>query len=130
MAISAAVTVGAASDPAQDLVVAKAGKVVVGVGTHADPEMGAVVMQQANDRIVGLVDAGEQQGTCRKRASAARRRVPRRAKLKRGTVKRMNPCLVHGCDISVSDPPSDTSAGGIPPAVLHTCRAVAGIQLR
>ena len=62
MAISAAVTVGDAGDSILDAVVAKAGKVRVGPGRHADSEMGPVVTAAARDRITGLIGRGEEQG--------------------------------------------------------------------
>jgi malonate-semialdehyde dehydrogenase (acetylating) / methylmalonate-semialdehyde dehydrogenase len=62
MAISAAVTVGAAGDAVVDAVTAKAGKIRVGPGRDSTSEMGPVVTAQARDRIVGLIDSGERQG--------------------------------------------------------------------
>jgi malonate-semialdehyde dehydrogenase (acetylating)/methylmalonate-semialdehyde dehydrogenase len=62
MAISAAVTVGAAGDPLVEAVNAKARDVVVGPGRGERSEMGPVVSAAARDRIVGLIDAGESQG--------------------------------------------------------------------
>jgi malonate-semialdehyde dehydrogenase (acetylating)/methylmalonate-semialdehyde dehydrogenase len=62
MAISAAVTVGAAGDALVDAVNVKAREVVVGSGRDEKSEMGPVVTPQARDRIVGLIDAGERQG--------------------------------------------------------------------
>jgi malonate-semialdehyde dehydrogenase (acetylating)/methylmalonate-semialdehyde dehydrogenase len=62
MAISAAVTVGEASDPVVAAVTAKARTVKVGSGRDPASEMGPVVTQAAKDRIVGLIGSGEQQG--------------------------------------------------------------------
>jgi malonate-semialdehyde dehydrogenase (acetylating)/methylmalonate-semialdehyde dehydrogenase len=62
MAISAAVTVGDASDPVVEAVAAKARTVKVGSGRDTSSEMGPVVTQAAKDRIVGLITAGAKQG--------------------------------------------------------------------
>ncbi len=62
MAISAAVVVGRAGDRLLDVVNRKAGEVKVGPGRDAASEMGPVITAQARERIVGLIDAGEQQG--------------------------------------------------------------------
>ena len=62
MAISAAVAVGHTGDALVEAVNAKARAVVVGSGRDAASEMGPVVTPAARDRIVGLIDAGEQQG--------------------------------------------------------------------
>jgi len=62
MAISAAVAVGGAGDALVEAVNAKARAVVVGSGRDAASEMGPVVTQEARNRIVGLIDAGERQG--------------------------------------------------------------------
>jgi malonate-semialdehyde dehydrogenase (acetylating) / methylmalonate-semialdehyde dehydrogenase len=62
MAISAAVTVGAAGDELMTAVSEKARAVKVGPGREADSEMGPVVTQAAQERIVGLIGTGEQQG--------------------------------------------------------------------
>ncbi|MPZ63682.1 MAG: CoA-acylating methylmalonate-semialdehyde dehydrogenase [Propionibacteriales bacterium] len=62
MAISAAVTVGAAGDAVVDAVSEKAAKVKVGPGRDPASEMGPVVTPQARDRIVGLIGSGEEQG--------------------------------------------------------------------
>jgi len=62
MAISAAVAVGRTGDALVEAVNAKARAVVVGSGRDAASEMGPVVTPAARDRIVGLIDAGEQQG--------------------------------------------------------------------
>jgi malonate-semialdehyde dehydrogenase (acetylating)/methylmalonate-semialdehyde dehydrogenase len=62
MAISAAVVVGRDADRLLDVVSKKAGEVRVGPGRDAASEMGPVITAQARDRIVGLIDSGEQQG--------------------------------------------------------------------
>jgi malonate-semialdehyde dehydrogenase (acetylating)/methylmalonate-semialdehyde dehydrogenase len=62
MAISAAVTVGAAGDALVEAVNAKARDVVVGPGRDERSEMGPVITSEARDRIVGLIDAGQAQG--------------------------------------------------------------------
>jgi malonate-semialdehyde dehydrogenase (acetylating)/methylmalonate-semialdehyde dehydrogenase len=62
MAISAAVTVGAAADAVVDAVSAKAAGVRVGAGRDAGNEMGPVVTSAAKERIVGLIGKGEEQG--------------------------------------------------------------------
>jgi len=62
MAISAAVTVGAAGDRVVEAVSSRAEAVRVGPGRDPSSEMGPVVTAQARDRIVGLIGSGEQQG--------------------------------------------------------------------
>ncbi len=62
MAISAAVVVGRDADRLLDVVAKKASTVRVGPGRDATSEMGPVITAQARDRIVGLIDSGEQQG--------------------------------------------------------------------
>ena len=62
MAISAAVAVGSAADELIELVSSKAAAVRVGPGRDERSEMGPVITQQARERIVGLIDAGERQG--------------------------------------------------------------------
>jgi malonate-semialdehyde dehydrogenase (acetylating)/methylmalonate-semialdehyde dehydrogenase len=62
MAISAAVVLGGAASELVDRVSEKALAVKVGSGRDAGSEMGPVVTAQARDRILGLIDAGEQQG--------------------------------------------------------------------
>jgi malonate-semialdehyde dehydrogenase (acetylating)/methylmalonate-semialdehyde dehydrogenase len=62
MAISAAVTVGEASDPVVEAVAAKARSVRVGSGRDPASEMGPVVTQAARERIIRLIASGEQQG--------------------------------------------------------------------
>jgi malonate-semialdehyde dehydrogenase (acetylating) / methylmalonate-semialdehyde dehydrogenase len=62
MAISVAVAVGEAGDRIVEAVSGRARAVKVGSGRDAGSEMGPVVTKQAQDRIVGLVDAGERQG--------------------------------------------------------------------
>jgi malonate-semialdehyde dehydrogenase (acetylating)/methylmalonate-semialdehyde dehydrogenase len=62
MAISAAVVVGAAADPLMDALVPKAKAVRVGAGRDPHSEMGPVVTAAARDRIVGLINSGEEQG--------------------------------------------------------------------
>jgi len=62
MAISTAVTVGAASDDLVAEVSQRALSVKVGPGRDPSSEMGPVITAAARDRIVGLIGAGEQQG--------------------------------------------------------------------
>ncbi|MFT3871327.1 MAG: CoA-acylating methylmalonate-semialdehyde dehydrogenase [Nocardioides sp.] len=62
MAISAAVAVGAAADRVVEAVGERARAVKVGPGRSAGAEMGPVVTKQAQERILGLIDTGEQQG--------------------------------------------------------------------
>src|SRR3954471_19470969 len=62
MAISAAVAVGSAADAIVAAVSARARAVKVGAGRSDDSEMGPVVTKQAQERILGLIDTGEQQG--------------------------------------------------------------------
>ncbi len=62
MAISAAVAVGAAGDRIVEAVNERARSVRVGAGRDAESEMGPVVTREAQQRIVGLIDAGEAQG--------------------------------------------------------------------
>ena len=62
MAISAVVTVGSASHALVEIVSAKASAVRVGPGRDSHSEMGPVVTRAAKERIVGLIDSGEEQG--------------------------------------------------------------------
>ncbi len=62
MAISAGIAVGGAGDRLREELDARARAVVVGPGRAPDSQMGPVVTADARDRIVGLIDAGEQQG--------------------------------------------------------------------
>lgn len=62
MAISAAVAVGPAGDDLVAAVSEKARTVKVGNGRDPQSEMGPVVTSEARDRIVGLIDSGEEQG--------------------------------------------------------------------
>jgi malonate-semialdehyde dehydrogenase (acetylating) / methylmalonate-semialdehyde dehydrogenase len=62
MAISAAVAVGSSADALMEHVDRKARAVRVGPGTDPASEMGPIVTREARDRIVDLIDAGEQQG--------------------------------------------------------------------
>ncbi|HSJ43206.1 MAG TPA: CoA-acylating methylmalonate-semialdehyde dehydrogenase [Euzebyales bacterium] len=62
MAISAAVTVGAAGDALKEVLQDKATSVRVGPGDDPDSEMGPVVTRQAQERILRYIDSGEQQG--------------------------------------------------------------------
>ena len=62
MAISAAVAVGDAGDRIVAAVNERARAVVVGSGRDEGSEMGPVVTRQAQERIVGLIGSGEQQG--------------------------------------------------------------------
>jgi malonate-semialdehyde dehydrogenase (acetylating)/methylmalonate-semialdehyde dehydrogenase len=62
MAISAAVAVGDAGDRIVQAVNERARSVVVGNGRDEASEMGPVVTRQAQERIVGLIGTGEEQG--------------------------------------------------------------------
>jgi malonate-semialdehyde dehydrogenase (acetylating)/methylmalonate-semialdehyde dehydrogenase len=62
MAISAAVAVGSAADRVVEAVNERARSVRVGPGRDASSEMGPVVTREAQQRILGLIDAGEAQG--------------------------------------------------------------------
>ncbi len=62
MSISAGVAVGSAGDHLMEVLDRTARSVKVGPGRDTQSEMGPVVTSQARDRIVGLIDAGEQQG--------------------------------------------------------------------
>ena len=62
MAISAAVAVGSAADAVVEAVNARARAVRVGSGRDDASEMGPVVTRDAQQRILGLIDAGESQG--------------------------------------------------------------------
>jgi malonate-semialdehyde dehydrogenase (acetylating)/methylmalonate-semialdehyde dehydrogenase len=62
MAISAAVAVGNGADPLLDAVSRRAREVRVGAGDDAASDTGPVVTRQAQRRILGLIDSGEQQG--------------------------------------------------------------------
>jgi malonate-semialdehyde dehydrogenase (acetylating) / methylmalonate-semialdehyde dehydrogenase len=62
MAISAAVAVGGSGDELMDYLIRKAEAIKVGSGRDPQNEMGPVVTAAARDRIVGLIDTGEQQG--------------------------------------------------------------------
>jgi malonate-semialdehyde dehydrogenase (acetylating)/methylmalonate-semialdehyde dehydrogenase len=62
MAISAAVAVGSAADRVVEAVNERARAVKVGSGRDAESEMGPVVTREAQERIVGLIGSGEQQG--------------------------------------------------------------------
>ncbi|HQR25699.1 MAG TPA: CoA-acylating methylmalonate-semialdehyde dehydrogenase [Nocardioides sp.] len=62
MAISAAVAVGAGAERVVEAVSERARAVKVGPGREAGAEMGPVVTRAAQERIVGLIDSGEQQG--------------------------------------------------------------------
>ena len=62
MAISAAVAVGAGADAVVAAVSERARAIQVGPGREAASEMGPVVTREAQQRILGLIDAGEQQG--------------------------------------------------------------------
>jgi malonate-semialdehyde dehydrogenase (acetylating)/methylmalonate-semialdehyde dehydrogenase len=62
MAISAAIAVGAGGDTLLELVGEKARAVRVGPGRDATSEMGPVITAAARDRIVGLINSGEEQG--------------------------------------------------------------------
>ena len=62
MAISATVAVGAAGDPLNKILREKGSAVTVGPGRDPASEMGPVVTKQAQERILGYIDSGEQQG--------------------------------------------------------------------
>jgi malonate-semialdehyde dehydrogenase (acetylating)/methylmalonate-semialdehyde dehydrogenase len=62
MAISAAVAVGTAGDRIVEAVNQRARAVRVGSGRDTASEMGPVVTRQAQERIIGLIDSGENQG--------------------------------------------------------------------
>ncbi|MFC5947536.1 CoA-acylating methylmalonate-semialdehyde dehydrogenase [Pseudonocardia lutea] len=62
MAISAAVLVGDAGDRVLEAVSRKAREVRVGAGSDTGSDMGPVVTKAAQQRILGLVDRGEEQG--------------------------------------------------------------------
>jgi malonate-semialdehyde dehydrogenase (acetylating)/methylmalonate-semialdehyde dehydrogenase len=62
MAISATVAVGTAGDALQQVLHDKATAVRVGPGRDPASEMGPVVTRQAQERILGYIDSGEQQG--------------------------------------------------------------------
>ncbi len=62
MAISAAVAVGSAADSLVAAVNDRARAVKVGAGRDEASEMGPVVTRQAQERIVGLIGTGEEQG--------------------------------------------------------------------
>lgn len=62
MAISTAVAVGDAGDALMDVLDIKAREVRVGSGRDPSSDMGPVITPQARDRIVSLIDSGEQQG--------------------------------------------------------------------
>ena len=62
MAISTAVAVGDAGDALVEVLDRKAREVRVGSGRDPSSDMGPVITPQARDRIVSLIDSGEQQG--------------------------------------------------------------------
>ncbi|HSK97901.1 MAG TPA: CoA-acylating methylmalonate-semialdehyde dehydrogenase [Euzebyales bacterium] len=62
MAISATVAVGAAGDALEGVLRDKASAVRVGPGRDPASDMGPVITRQAQERIVGYIDAGERQG--------------------------------------------------------------------
>jgi malonate-semialdehyde dehydrogenase (acetylating)/methylmalonate-semialdehyde dehydrogenase len=62
MAVSAAVLVGTSSDQILETVNERASALRVGPGREAGSQMGPVVTREAQQRIVGLIDAGEAQG--------------------------------------------------------------------
>ncbi|MEI2821574.1 MAG: CoA-acylating methylmalonate-semialdehyde dehydrogenase [Marmoricola sp.] len=62
MAISAAVAVGDGADRIVEAVSQRARAVKVAPGRTAGSEMGPVVTREAQQRILGLIDSGEQQG--------------------------------------------------------------------
>ncbi|MGI8519660.1 MAG: CoA-acylating methylmalonate-semialdehyde dehydrogenase [Actinomycetota bacterium] len=62
MAISAAITVGSAADSLMEVLDRKSREVRVGSGRDPSSDMGPVITSQARDRIVSIIDSGEQQG--------------------------------------------------------------------
>jgi malonate-semialdehyde dehydrogenase (acetylating)/methylmalonate-semialdehyde dehydrogenase len=62
MAISAAVAVGGAADALVEAVSDKAGSVQVGPGRDPASEMGPVITAAARDRILTLIESGQDQG--------------------------------------------------------------------
>jgi len=62
MAISATIAVGGSGDALLEVIDRKAREVRVGSGRDASSEMGPVVTPQARERILGLIDSGENQG--------------------------------------------------------------------
>jgi len=62
MAISATIAVGGSGDALLAVVDRKAREVRVGSGRDASSEMGPVVTPEARERILGLIDSGENQG--------------------------------------------------------------------
>jgi malonate-semialdehyde dehydrogenase (acetylating)/methylmalonate-semialdehyde dehydrogenase len=62
MAISAAVAVGSSADRIVEAVSSRARAVKVGSGRDAASEMGPVVTREAQQRIVGLIGSGQEQG--------------------------------------------------------------------
>jgi malonate-semialdehyde dehydrogenase (acetylating)/methylmalonate-semialdehyde dehydrogenase len=62
MAVSAAVAVGSAGDALTEILHDKGASVRVGPGRDPASEMGPVVTEQAQDRILGYIDAGERAG--------------------------------------------------------------------
>ena len=62
MAISAAVAVGGAGDAVVKAVSARAEAVTVGDGRDPGSQMGPVITRAAQERIVGLIGSGQQQG--------------------------------------------------------------------
>jgi len=62
MAISAAITVGSAADALMEVLDRKSREVRVGSGRDPSSDMGPVITPQARDRIVSIIDSGEQQG--------------------------------------------------------------------
>jgi malonate-semialdehyde dehydrogenase (acetylating)/methylmalonate-semialdehyde dehydrogenase len=62
MAISAAVAVGQSGDALNEVLDAKASAVRVGPGRDPASEMGPVVTREAQQRILGYIDSGEQHG--------------------------------------------------------------------
>jgi malonate-semialdehyde dehydrogenase (acetylating)/methylmalonate-semialdehyde dehydrogenase len=62
MAVSAAIAVGSAGDQLIDVLGRRSRAVRVGPGREAGSEMGPVVTRAAKERIVSLIDAGEERG--------------------------------------------------------------------
>ncbi|GCD91570.1 CoA-acylating methylmalonate-semialdehyde dehydrogenase [Nocardioides sp. LS1] len=62
MAVSAAVAVGASADRLVEALGERARAVAVGPGSDSTSEMGPVITRDAQQRILGLIDAGEAEG--------------------------------------------------------------------
>jgi len=62
MAVSATVAVGAAAEPLREILQDKARAIRVGPGRDPASEMGPVITRAAQERIVGLIGSGAEQG--------------------------------------------------------------------